>query len=335
MNEVTVDLSDLFARIVKKWKLIVCFALAFALLAGIYGYRSALHAAAGEAEEHERYVLAAPELPGYYSEELFRLRSALSENAAAFAEAYAEIYRSFLEKYDGAPITDHQEKMEAYMMFLDSYKDVISVMGGTQREFYELLITAEMENGDREKALVEPYSPSEPSFVQVKWIVIGILGGIFFAVVWIVVPYLATKKLRSERDLEFSFGVPVLAAAKSFSEEEIRALAAEIRIFVRSRGRESVFLWGSCDDSSSQLRGALLRALQDGGMPHVMSCEADPREEAVNIQNLSEAKTAFLVERTGKSCYSAIHREVELCRLTGAELLGCIVINQERERANV
>ena len=326
MNEVTIDLSDLFRRIVRKWKLIVCFALVFAILAGAYGYRNAVRATQEAEEQHKRYEQAAPELPGYYSEELFQLRSALSENAAAFADAYAEIYKSFLDQYgNGEPITDHQEKMEAYMMFLDSYKDVISVMGGTQREYYELLITSEMENGDREKAAVEPYSASAPSVIQPKWIVIGILGGVFLACVWIVVPYLATKKLRTERDLEFSFGVPVIAAAKSFSEEEICTLAEEICVFAESRGQEAVFLWGCADPSCSALREALLHALRSGGMQQAVSCSRDD-SRSEEMRKLAGAKTAFLVERTGKSSYSDILREVELCRLADAALLGSIVI---------
>ena len=65
MNEVTIDLSDLFRKLRKKWKLIVCFALVCALAAGWFGYTRALRAEAAEQERHERYALAAPDLPGY------------------------------------------------------------------------------------------------------------------------------------------------------------------------------------------------------------------------------------------------------------------------------
>ena len=324
MNEVTIDLSDLFRKLRKKWKLIVCFALVCALAAGWFGYTRALRAEAAEQERHERYALAAPELPGYFNEELFALREDLSENAAAFAEAFAGIYRGFLEQYwHASGEVNHLENAESYMMFLDAYKDVISVMGGTQREYYEGLITAVTENGTREHAAVTPYESSKPSAVQPKWVVIGLVLGIFLACCGIALPYLMTKRLRTEKDLEYSFGIPVLGVTDGKNEKSLNVFSTQIRLLAQKRGADAVLLWGSRDKKSSEIRSKLSKSLQAADFRDITCCDVIP--EAEMIEKLGNAKAVVLVERTGASLYDDIHREAELCKMLSVPLLGSVV----------
>ena len=324
MNEVTIDLSDLFRKLKRKWKLIVCFALVCALIAGGYGYKRALQAENAAQERHDRYAAAASDLPGYFNEDLYALREDLSENAAAFAEAFAGIYRGFLEQYwHASGEVNHLENAESYMMFLDAYKDVISVMGGTQREYYEGLITAVTENGTREHAEVTPYEASSPSVIQPKWIVVGLVLGTFLACGCVVLPYLMTKKLRTEKDLEYSFGIPVLGVLDGKDGESLKQFASQIRLLARNRGADTVLLWGSGDRLSSDIRNQLKENLQKTGFRGAECYDEVPESERMG--KLADAKAVVLVEKTGKSRYEDIHREAELCRMLDVPLLGSIV----------
>ena len=325
MNEVTVDLSDLIRRIGKKWKLIVCAALVCAVAANLIGYRKANSNAENAALQHEAYAAAAQDLPGYFNEELYRLRSQLSENQASFAEAYAEIYRGFLNQYGmEKPGGSPDQGLEAYMMFLDSYKDVISVMSGTQREYYELLLVSQAENGDRDSAALEPFTRETPSLLQTKWILIGLFLGAVFACVLIVLPYLMTDRLRTEKDLAYSFGIPVLSTGRSNDEKKIRDTARVIQTLLKKDNSHAVFLWGSEDPASAKTREDLRQILQETCGEQVRCGDGMAEPEVIN--RLTETDTVVLIEKLGKSRYADIQKQLRLCGLTDCKVLGSIVL---------
>ena len=145
MDTGLIDLKELGAYLKKRWLIILMAAVLCGIFFNVYGvHKASLNLEAAE-QRHTDYAKAAEELPGYYTETLYNLRSRLSEHQAEFVEAYANIYKGFLKEYrdEGELSTDN---LEAYMMFLDSYKDVLSVMSGTQREYYELLLTADTDH---------------------------------------------------------------------------------------------------------------------------------------------------------------------------------------------
>ena len=177
MDTGMIDLRDLTQYLKKRWLVILLTALACALLFNVYGVRKANTSAANAEKQHLAYTEAAGELPGYYTETLFALRSRLSNTAAEFAEAYANIYKSFLREYKSDSAEIETENLEAYMMFLDSYKDVISVMSGTQREYYELLIATDTDVDPDARPEAEPFERATVSVVQPVWLVFGLLVG--------------------------------------------------------------------------------------------------------------------------------------------------------------
>lgn len=185
MNQTTFDLSHFFRTMGKKWKMLVCFALIGAALLGVYGYRKASLAFNETLARHTAYAEAAKELPGYFNEELFNARENVGDpKRIAFAEAFSGLYRSFILQFGGEKMFDPQtENLEAYMMFLDSYKDVISVMSGPERAYFEMLASIDFENTTSEHPVVGDFTMQPPSVIQAKWIgvglFLGLLGGSF------------------------------------------------------------------------------------------------------------------------------------------------------------
>ena len=321
MDNITIDLSDLFHRILKKWIIVVCFALIFAFLLGAYGYNSALKANESANEMHRQYAEAAPDLPGYYNEELFRLRSGLSDNAAAFAEAYAGIYRNFLAEYQDGEASD-KESLTAYMMFLDSYKDVISVMSSTQREYYEMLISSD---GNAEgSAPVPPFEASQPSMIQPKWILIGAVLGMLIACVCVALPYLASGKLRTAKDLELAFGVPVLASVDKAGKAELDVISSGIADLIRNGNYASALLFSNAKAPDEAVCTGIAEKLEKAGVS--VSTLYTGAGEADLVQNMSAANAAVLLEKIGKSKYTDIRDTIEKCRAYGVQVLGSIVM---------
>ena len=84
MDNGMIDLNDLARCLKKRWFVIFLAALICALALNVYGVRRANRNAQNAENQHLAYSAAAGELPGYYTEDLFRLRSRLSDNAAEF-----------------------------------------------------------------------------------------------------------------------------------------------------------------------------------------------------------------------------------------------------------
>ena len=188
-----IDLRDLTQYLKKRWIVIVLAALVCALIFNVYGVRKANRNIENAEEQHQAYTAAVGELPGYYTEQLFNLRSRLSNNAAEFVEAYANIYRSFLKEYQAENTDIKTENLEAYMMFLDSYKDVLSVMSGTQREYYELLISTDTDIDPESHPVAEPFEKVTVSALQPTWLIIGVFIGAVAACMVVVLAYTFRK----------------------------------------------------------------------------------------------------------------------------------------------
>ena len=73
------------------------------------------------------------------------------------------------------------------MMFLDSYKDVLSVMSAPERTYFEMLASLNLEDEEAGHPVVGDFSIQAPSVLQTKWVGIGLflglLAGCFLAVV--------------------------------------------------------------------------------------------------------------------------------------------------------
>lgn len=190
MSNTAINLSDLFRALGRKWKLLVCCALVEAVLLGAYGYRNAVQSYENAEALHNSYAEAAQNLPGYYTEELFAARESVGDpKRVAFAEAFAGLYRSFIAQYGGENMfSPDPENMQAYMMFLDSYKDVISVMSAPERAYFEMLASIDFQNSASAQPAVNEFCVQPPSVVQAKWIgvglFLGLLGGAFLAVLF-------------------------------------------------------------------------------------------------------------------------------------------------------
>lgn len=184
----------MFAFIFKKWPILMVFAVLGAVAMNFYGYSKNCDAAESDAAVHERYAEAAPALPGYYSEELFRLRDCLNANSAAFCEAYAEIYKSYITSYRNGSLTDDADTLQSYMVFMDSYKDVLSVMSGNERSYYNALIAADTETALDSHPEVQNYCPPEIGVFQPEWAVIGVLAGAAVCTIFFAITYLSKKR---------------------------------------------------------------------------------------------------------------------------------------------
>lgn len=191
--EKTISIKELFTEIAKKWKTIVLFAVIGAVVMNVYGYSKAVAAEAAREDLHKRYVEAAPELPGYYTEELFAKREALSEGYAELSVAYAKIYREFLKEYGNENTVPDNSNLESYMFMLGSYKDIISIMSVAQRSFFDALVEIDTEDYLDTHPIVTDFVPNTTEILQTRSVLIGLFFGAVIGAVIVAVPVINRK----------------------------------------------------------------------------------------------------------------------------------------------
>lgn len=322
--DVTIDLRDLLKKIGKKWPVLLILALAGAVALNSLAAGKSRAASAYSAELHARYEEAAPELPAYYNEELFRLRTSLSKNDALFCEAYADIYKDYIAEYQAGTLTDDGARLQAYMLFLDSYKDVLSVFSGTQRAYFNALILTDTASAEKGAPVAESVPEMTAAFSP-KWALIGALAGTVVGAVLLAVPYLLTKKLRNPGDLEQCLGIPVLTALPGADAEKgAEFVSAGIAVLMKNSGASSLILTGVENGDAVAVREKVAEKLSglEIQITEVNILSADPSA----VRALGSADAAVIVEKTGVSHYSDIVKEAGICSRYGVRLLGSVVL---------
>lgn len=323
--EVTIDLRDLIKKIAKRWPVLLVLAVTGAAALNFIAVGRASSSAGASQELHKRYSEAAPELPSYYSEGMYAIRSSLSENDALFCEAFAEVYKDYISDYKSGSLTEDPARLEAYMMFLDAYKDVLSVLSGQQRAYYNALILTDTESSEK-GAPVSEYVPVRIEKLQIKWLILGAAAGIAAGCVLLAVPYLMTKKLRNAKDMEISFGVPLLATVRKSGsgEAQLELISTGISVLMKNREISSLLLAGDASPASSALREALSEKLSCLGITNYVSeiLSDDPG----TIRNMGDAGAAVLVEKTASSRYEDIRAEITKCDQYAVKAIGCVVL---------
>ena len=196
----TVNLKDMFKSIFRRWPLIFAIVVICAIGLNFYGYSKAGNSAQESAELHQQYLEASPNLPEYFTEEMFVLRNRMGDDKAEFCEAFADVYCSYISDSKAGNLMDDTEKFQGYMIFLDSYKEIISGLSTDQREYFFLLAYADREeitsnaaisgempvdSGNSADVAAERVSPVQP-----KWLASGALLGFALSLAALAVPYL-------------------------------------------------------------------------------------------------------------------------------------------------
>ena len=315
MNEITLDIGRLLKHILKKWKILLCLTIAGALAFGYFGYSKAVAAAEDRAKKHEEYVLAAPELPGYYTEELYSVRNGITETEALFAESYAAAYKSFTGETKNSE-ADHTQ--EAKMMFLNSYKDVLSVMSNSQRAYFDLLTRTDTESSFTEHPVIPEFDDRAPSLLQPKWIILGMIVGALLACVGVGLPYIASKKFRSEDDVEIFTGKPILFNFDVRNDETVKIVSALLSQLREKRGLSALTVV-----SLSENDNLAEKSFSEHGIIYAPSCGSSTASE--QEQKLVNADEAVLLIDLRKARVDKVKHILKLCEAYNVRVLGSIV----------
>lgn len=329
---IEINMFDLFRHILKKWAVMLIFALVFGIIANFYGAHKASSAADQEREALEAYAselnTTIDELPEHMTAELADLRGKLSEEEASFVEAVAKLYMYRMWASDkineelivGEPDQGDLEIVQTLYYANEGVQSAIQVMTSAEKSYYNVLVKEQsgIDMSATEKEI------SVPGMLQPKWLMIGAVLGLFLGAFVVAMAYMLSGKLRTAEDMEIGYGVPVLAVSRKKETTESGVLAKGIAKLMKEQELASIAVFACETPAAKKMKEELTKHLEAQNL-HV---NASTGAKDCFIGEIADTDTVLFVEQIGKSRYSDIEYRVSACRKFCVKVAGCIAIEE-------
>lgn len=188
--------------------------------------------------------------------------------------------------------------------------------------------------------------------VNKKLTILGFVGGAFLAFLVWAFAYIFSSRFRLEDDFEVLYGSKLLGnisvnakkKKKWFAfidrfflgirhynkryfgqDESVDMITANIRIAMRRINGKKVMITGAvCGEDEKRVAELLSQQLKKDGIEICFGSPVLYNSEA--LERLVETGCVVLVEKSEKSLYQEIAREIEICTQYEISLLGCVVV---------
>ncbi|MBE5881059.1 MAG: hypothetical protein E7289_01925 [Lachnospiraceae bacterium] len=230
---------------------------------------------------------------------------------------------------------------------------ILDKFNNNQKTYINVL-NKEQEEGCKEsgEAAVSEPKVTPTAKVDVKYLIIGFLGGAFIAfAVWVVV-YLFAGKLRLEDDFEKIFKNKLLGSVPSYDankkkwfafvdkfflkirhfnqryferEEALEMIAANIRIAAQKADSKQVMFAGAvCGNEEKKVMEAIAEKLNNDDIELVWSDSVLYNAEA--LQRMVQIGHLVMIEKAEASLYTEVKKEIEICAQHDINLIGCVIV---------
>lgn len=194
---------------------------------------------------------------------------------------------------------------------------------------------------DREKKLVEyqtdrdtyaeAYKPEDAGStntikMMLKYVIFGIICGIVIPVVVLMLKYITGDHLKSKEEL-LAAGIPVLGnynSKKGYVPSLERTLI-DLKMLAKQKNADSLFLNTVGEGEYLQKVAAdYQEQLSEQGF-QVCSGNA-AGEDTIQLQKMVEVRNCIFVAEVGKTTYSQLEEQIQLCQRLEVSFWGCMVI---------
>ncbi len=232
-----------------------------------------------------------------------------------------------------------QEQLDYYHALLDNvYQDMPEA---------DAEVGASAEEDETDIAMEET---GRPRLISKRYVVLGLLVGLLFAIVVIAIAYVFGRKLRVKEDVTEVYGIPLLGfldgpsikllsgpvcrginrafthgETKFTAEERTQMIVAGIRLAAEKGKMKKLYLTGAAnDETGASVRDQLAEQLAAAGI-HVSTGKSmvyDP----MSLEQMTETDGVVFVERVDGSAYEDMAKEKELCERYEVPVIGGVVI---------
>ncbi|WP_026659865.1 hypothetical protein [Butyrivibrio sp. AC2005] len=268
-----------------------------------------------------------------------KLMDIVTANFDNITEKIKNIYDydiTYIDSYNSEGIDDYVKSSRYdYSQKLLTYKNTVvglsANMTAEEKAYYTALINqnADVDDTDNEDAADADSDVHETVITRSlnkKYLLLGILAGLFVPAFFIALLYVLSSKLRTIDDLRSVFRLSVLGELSN-DDKDMDVICQGAAIGASKLSAGSIYLMGASDDeisvkSRNDIRDGIL------SVDSLKSVKAGTSavNDAVSMKDLAESDAAVLVERIGFSAYEDIAKEIELCNKFGVKILGAVVV---------
>ncbi len=324
-----ISITDMLRQIAKKWPTVLACVLLCAAAANFHGYRQAVTSAENEQKQLEMLAAqlgtAVEDIPDYYTLELAELRAALNEQEAAFSEAAAKMYMYRVWASDvinrelviGEPDEEDYRIVQTLYYATEGVQAAVQTMTSAQKSYYNILVR----NLSGLDIPVQSKELSSPGLIQTRWLFIGAVLGLLLGCCIVAFSYMLSSRLRTAKDMESPFGVPVLGTAGKKSTADAEAVAKGLIRLLREKNRNSLAVASVNTPEAEKLSDEISKAMTAAGVRVIQT-----KDENSFVNDIAEADAVLFVEQTGKSRYAVIDKNTAACRNFNVPVAGCLVL---------
>lgn len=191
-------------------------------------------------------------------------------------------------------------------------------------------------------------------YISMKFILIGLLAGMFLAVCWYAVVYIMTQTVKDVDEVKIITNLPVFGTVLRSNENGKRniidrwidswfahdkksennellltRISHEVAMLAGQKDKRNLLV--ACSESDQNLKkqaDSLVEKLRELGM-NVTSTDSLVSDNTEVLKQLESADSAVFVEQLMKSERDQIREAVELCRRCQVEVLGSVIVGSD------
>lgn len=267
---------------------------------------------------------------------------------ASVRQAYGDfsmtlVSDQYYENSDADVLTAQQQMMTALNGLKTSMSNLLTGLTEGQKTYYYALLDTEdysetQQTGD--DGLTKPQiTVPEIRYINLKFIILGCVFGIFCGAAWLLLRYLSTDRLRIAGDIEDVYDLSVLGhitdpaqkkanavSYAAFSEEEqLQMIVSGIQITMQKEQMQTVYITGTATtERAMKLCEKISEAVQVKGLAGSWgrTIVYDP----MSAEKMAEADGVVFVEQIDASNYKDIAKEKECSEKYHVPVIGCVVI---------
>lgn len=252
----------------------------------------------------------------------------------------------------------NMQKSDAVNAVNDAYtalKNISSGLSEKQMTYYNLLVKE-----SKDQTLVKEDTEETENmtanvqYISMKFIMIGLLAGMFLAVCWYAVVYIMTQTVKDVDEVKIITNLPVFGTVLGSNENGKRniidrwidswfahdkksennellltRISHEVAMLAGQKDKRNLLV--ACSESDQNLKkqaDSLVEKLRELGM-NVTSTDSLVSDNTEVLKQLESADSAVFVEQLMKSERNQIREAVELCRRCQVEVLGSVIVGSD------
>lgn len=261
-----------------------------------------------------------------------------------------KVGEAYSEETNKELLSDQQSCINEMNTVSNVIKNIETALSEQQQAYFLALLNSDnensttvMESGQEEVSTI--------SYINIKYIILGAIVGIFVFAFYTMCKFLFNRHLMSLNFIKIDLHSPLLEVFaideqnkkigkhldkwirnffvqrnETFSKEErLQMLCTNIKVFMRKKNIEEIYLTGSISTTEiSQFLQELKVYLDKSKITFVTGNSI--LYDANSLEMFTEKKGVVFIEQIGKSLNDEIHKELQYCNEYSVENIGIVVL---------